>query len=138
MLKVRLQRVGRKNDPSFRVVVIDSREASQSGGFIEVLGNYNARQGKPMINGERVKHWVSQGAQVSPTLHNLLVEEKIITGKKINVLPRKSAPKKDESTSETNTTPQESKEKESPAEPAEEASAPEEEISSEAAPKPAE
>ncbi|MHB8651729.1 MAG: 30S ribosomal protein S16 [Minisyncoccota bacterium] len=96
MLKVRLQRVGRKNDPSFRVVVIDSREASQSGGFIEVVGNYNARHGKPTLNGERIKHWVSLGAQVSPTLHNLLIEEKILSGKKINVLPRKSAPKKKE------------------------------------------
>lgn len=97
MLKVRLQRVGRKNDPSFRLVVMDSRKDSQSGKFIEILGNYNARQGKPTLDGERIKHWMSQGAQVSDTVHNLLVTEKIITGKKINVLPKKSPPVKETS-----------------------------------------
>ncbi len=95
MLKIRLQRVGRKNDPSFRVVVMDSRKDSQSGKFIEILGNYNARQGKPTLNGERIKHWMSQGAQVSDTLHNLLIQEKVITGQKINVLPKKSPPAKE-------------------------------------------
>ena len=94
MLKVRLQRVGRKNDPSFRLVVMDSRKDSQSGKFIEILGAYNARQGKPQLNGERIKYWMGVGAQVSPTVHNLLISEKIISGKKINVLPRKSPPKK--------------------------------------------
>ena len=95
MLKIRLQRVGRKNDPSFRVVVMDSRKDSQSGKFLEILGNYNARQGKPMLNGERIKHWMSRGAQVSDTLHNLLLQERVITGKKINVLPKKSPPVKE-------------------------------------------
>ena len=96
MLKIRLQRVGRKHDPSFRLVLTDSKNGPQSGKFLEVLGSYNARFGKPEIKGERVTHWMSKGAQVSDTVHNLLISEKVIEGKKINVLPRKSPPKKEE------------------------------------------
>lgn len=91
MLKVRLQRVGRKNDPSFRLIVADSRKDSQSGKFIEVLGSYDARKGKPQIKTNRVLHWISMGAQVSGTVNNLLVDAGVVKGKKINVLPRKKA-----------------------------------------------
>lgn len=42
------------------------------------------------INGEKAKEWIAKGVQVSDTVHNLLVGEKIIEGKKINVLPKKS------------------------------------------------
>ena len=87
MLKIRLQRVGRKNDPSFRLVVTDSRRDSQSGKFIEILGSYDARHSTPQIKAERVKHWLSVGVQTSDTVHNLLVDQKIIEAKKINVLP---------------------------------------------------
>ena len=90
MLKIRLQRVGRKNDPSFRVVVTDSKRGPKSGDNVELLGSYNPHVNKVQINGERVKHWISVGAQVSDTVHNLLVSEKIIEGKKVNVLPKKS------------------------------------------------
>ena len=96
MLMVRLQRVGRKNDPSFRVVLTDSKNSTKSGRFLEVLGSYNARFGKPEIKADRVKYWMSVGAKVSPTVHNLLINEKVTSGKKINVLPRKSPPKKEE------------------------------------------
>jgi len=89
MLKIRLQRVGRKNDPSFRLIVADSRQDSQSGKFIEILGSYDARKGKPQIKADRVKHWISVGAQVSGTVNNLLVDVGVIKGRKINVLPRK-------------------------------------------------
>lgn len=89
MLRVRLQRVGRKNDPSFRVVVTDSKNATKSGSFIEVLGSYNARFGKPQLNGDRIKYWISQGAQPSETVHNMLVHYKIVEGKKVNNLPKK-------------------------------------------------
>lgn len=88
MLKIRLQRVGRKHDPSFRVVLVDSRRAAKSGSFLEILGSYNARRGEPQLKGDRIKEWISKGAQVSGTLHNILIDKKILTGKKINVLPK--------------------------------------------------
>ncbi len=90
MLKIRLQRVGRKHDPSFRIVLTDRRNATKSGKFLEVLGSYNARFGDPVIKSDRVKYWIGVGAEPSNTVHNLLISEKIIEGKKINVLPKKS------------------------------------------------
>ncbi|MBI4121457.1 MAG: 30S ribosomal protein S16 [Candidatus Ryanbacteria bacterium] len=72
MLKIRLQRVGRKNDPSFRVVLIESHRAPQSGAAKEILGNYNARQKKSVLKRERIAYWTSKGAQVSDTVKALL------------------------------------------------------------------
>lgn len=96
MLKIRLRRVGRKHDPSFRLVVTESVRGPKSGNDVELLGNYNARTDQRKIKGERVLYWISQGAQVSDTVHNLLVDEKVIEGKKVNVLPKKTAQKKEE------------------------------------------
>lgn len=90
MLAIRLQRVGRKNDPSFRVIVADSKLKPKTGNVLEVLGSYNARMGKPIINIDRTKHWMSVGAKASGTVHNLLVDLKVVTGKKINVLGKKT------------------------------------------------
>ena len=97
MLMIRLQRVGRKNVPIFRVVLTDKRNSTKSGKYLEVLGNYDPRKdGIKTLQGERIKDLISKGAQTTGTVHNLLLSEKIITGKKINVLPRKSPPKKEE------------------------------------------
>ena len=90
MLKMRLQRVGRKNDPSYRVVVTDSRNGPQSGKGIDNLGSYSSKSNEFTIDGEKAKNWIKNGVQVSPTVHNLLVTNKIIEGKKINVLSKKS------------------------------------------------
>lgn len=90
MLKIRLQRVGRKHIPTFRVVLTDSKNSTKSGRFLEVLGSYDPRDDKSkIVQSERVKHWISKGAQLSGTLHNFLVHTKVIEGKKINVLPKK-------------------------------------------------
>lgn len=94
MLKIRLQRVGKKHEPIYRLVVIDSQKASQSGEFIEILGNYNAKNGKPQFNAERIKNWISKGAQLSDTVNNLLINEKIIEGKKRDVLHHERIKKK--------------------------------------------
>lgn len=90
MLKMRLQRVGRKNDPSYRVVVTDSRTGPKSGKHIDLLGSYDPKVNRIEIDGERAKEWIGKGVQPSPTVHNLLVGQKIIDGKKVNVLPKKS------------------------------------------------
>ena len=97
MLIIRLQRVGRKNDPSFRVVATDSHNAAKkSGRFLRVLGNYDPRRDYAQVEGEAIKDLMSKGAQLSPTVHNLLLKLKIIEGKKINVLPKKTVAKKEE------------------------------------------
>ena len=85
MLIIRLQRVGRKNDPSFRVVLTDSKNSTKSGKYLEVLGSYYPRKGKAQLEKERIIHWISMGAKTSDTMQNLLISHKISTGKKIDV-----------------------------------------------------
>jgi small subunit ribosomal protein S16 len=89
MLKIRLQRIGRKNDPSFRAVLTDSKNSTKSGKFLEIVGTYNPKEGKINFKNERILYWVSKGAKLSDTMHNFLVHQKVIEGKKINVLPKK-------------------------------------------------
>lgn len=93
MLKIRLQRTGRKNDPYFRVVLTDSKNSAKSGKFNEIIGSYNPKSGEVIFKTDRVKYWIDNGAQVSDTVHNFLVSQKIIEGKKRNVLPKKSPTK---------------------------------------------
>jgi small subunit ribosomal protein S16 len=90
MLIIRLQRVGRKNDPTFRIIVTDSHKGPKSGNYIELLGSYNPKTKTRSINSERVKYWQSVGAQLSATMYNLLISDGILKGKKVNVLPKKS------------------------------------------------
>ena|SRR3990167_1559276 len=94
MLKIRLQRIGRKNDPSFRVVLTDSKNSTKSGKFLEIVGIYNPKTGVTNFNTERIKYWLSKGAKLSDTIHNFLVHRKVIEGKKVNVLPKKKPTKK--------------------------------------------
>jgi len=86
MLMIRLQRTGKKHDPSYRVVLIDSRRAAKSGSVLEILGDYSATKKKYNLKAEKIKNWISKGAQVSDTVHNCLVKEKIIEGEKRDVL----------------------------------------------------
>ncbi len=93
MLKIRLQRIGRKNDPAFRVVLTDSKNSTKSGKFKEILGSYTPKSGEVIFKADRVSYWMNNGAQTSDTVHNFLVSQKLIEGKKINVLSKKSPTK---------------------------------------------
>lgn len=93
MLMMRLQRIGRRHDPSYKVVVLDKRSGPRAGKAVEELGHYDARldYGKDLvIKEDRVKYWIAQGAQPSDTLYNLLVRKGIVTGKKRDVRPSKT------------------------------------------------
>ncbi len=90
MLKIRMQRVGRKHEPVFRLVLTESKNGPKSGKFLEILGSYDSRRAeKAEIKTDRVSHWMSHGVQLSPTVHNILVSRGVIGGKKISVLPTK-------------------------------------------------
>lgn len=93
MLKIRLQRLGRKNDPHFKLIVTPHTLKSKTHKFIEDLGFYNVKSGVYEFKVDRVKYWMSVGATVTPTVHNLLVSKNIIEGKKKNVLPKKAITK---------------------------------------------
>lgn len=101
MLKIRLQRTGRTNNPSYRVVVTEHTNGPKSGRATEVLGSYNPKTKERVLNGERIKHWLSVGAQATGTMHNMLVSAGIVSGKKVNVLPKKTVEKKEEPAAET-------------------------------------
>ncbi len=98
MLKIRLQRIGRKNDPAFRVVLTDSKNSTKSGKFLELLGTYNPKvaekKDRTKFTDDRIKYWISKGAKLSDTMHNFLVRDGIIEGKKINALPKKKPTQK--------------------------------------------
>ena len=72
MLTIRLKRVGRKNDPSYRVVLIESKRGPQSGKVTEYLGSYDARKKRVEIKRDRVDYWLSKGVKTSDTVRNLL------------------------------------------------------------------
>ena len=119
MLKIRLQRVGRKHTPSFRVVLTDSKNSTKSGRFLEVLGSYDTRDDKSkIVKADRIKYWIGKGAQLSGTMHNFLVSTKVIEGKKINVLPKKRPvkPEEAEAPAKSEETKKESDKPETPAE----------------------
>ncbi len=82
MLTIRLQRIGKKNEPHFRVVLTE-KTTSPKGKFIELLGNMNPRTKVKSLEKERIVYWISKGAQVSDTVNNLLVSEKVIVSSKI-------------------------------------------------------
>lgn len=92
---MRLQRIGRKNEPHYRVVITDRRNAPKSGKFIEVVGSYNPKAGNVQVDADRVKHYLANGVQTSDTVYNFLVGQGLIEGRKKNKLPKKVAPIKE-------------------------------------------
>jgi small subunit ribosomal protein S16 len=84
MLTIRLTRKGKKNQPFFRVVVIDRRRSASGGRAVEEVGYIDPLTKKKSLKKERILHWIKNGAQPSATVHNLLVSEKVIEAKKIN------------------------------------------------------
>ena len=79
--------------PTYRIVVVEHARSPKAGNFLEKLGSYNPKTKERILNTERIKYWLSVGAQASGTMHNMLVSAGIVQGKKVNVLPRKSPPK---------------------------------------------
>ncbi|NCS98579.1 30S ribosomal protein S16 [Candidatus Parcubacteria bacterium] len=91
MLIIRLQRVGKKNEPTFRIVLTDSKNGPKSGKFLEILGSYDARdKNESKVKADRVKELIAEGAQLSDTVRNFLITKGVIEGKKVNVLPKKT------------------------------------------------
>ena len=92
---IRFQRIGRKNDPAFRIAVLEKTAGPKAGKYVDLVGTYNPKTKAVTLAPERIQDWIKKGAQVSPSLHNLLVTKGVIEGKKMNVLPKKTAPVKE-------------------------------------------
>lgn len=91
MLRLRLQRRGKKNYATYRVVVADQHAPIQ-GKFIDDVGFYNPHMNTFSVHAEEVKKWLAQGAQPTATVHNLLVTNGVIQADKV----RSWRPKKKE------------------------------------------
>ena len=85
MLTIRFLRTGKKNQPFFRIVVTDKKNPPRGGRFLEILGFFNPLTKEKKLKVERMKYWLSVGAQPSDRVHNLLVGEGILKGKKVDV-----------------------------------------------------
>lgn len=85
MLTIRLTRKGKKNQPFFRVVVIDKRRTAKGGRAVEDLGYVNPLTKKKSFKKDRILYWILKGAKPSATVHNYLVTEKIIDAKKVKI-----------------------------------------------------
>ena len=82
MLAIRFIRIGKKNQPFFRMVVTEKQNPPKGGKFLEILGFFNPKSKETEIKKERVEYWLSVGAQPSDRVHNLLVSNGVIKADK--------------------------------------------------------
>jgi small subunit ribosomal protein S16 len=95
MLSIRFSKVGKKNRPELRLIVVDKHK-DPWGKAVEILGSRNPRTKVNALNSERIKYWLEKGAQPSASVWNLFVEMKLIEGKKrsVTTISKKRAEKK--------------------------------------------
>lgn len=86
MLTIRLTRIGKKNQPKYRLVLTD-HNFPVKGKFIEILGSFDPRSEKLEIKKERIEYWLKHGSKVSQTVLELLKKQKIAGN--MDVLNRK-------------------------------------------------
>jgi small subunit ribosomal protein S16 len=92
MLAIKLQRIGKKHQPSYRLVVAEGR-SKMAAPPVEDLGSYNPFTKAITVKKERVAHWVKMGAQPTVSVHNLFVGQGILTTPKIKVKMPKAVAK---------------------------------------------
>lgn len=79
MVRIRLRRMGKTKQPSYRVVIADQR-SPRDGKFIEIIGHYNpVQQPKVLeIKGDRARYWLGVGAQPTDTVVRLLKQVQVL------------------------------------------------------------
>ena len=79
MLRIRLRRVGKKKQPSYRIVVADAR-APRDGAFVDQVGHYNPLTDPPtiVVDADKAKHWLGVGAQPSETVVHILQSQGVV------------------------------------------------------------
>ncbi len=83
MLAIKLSPTGKTNKKMFRLI-ISEKGRDPYGNVLETLGSYNPHSKELNAKGERINYWISKGAQMTPTVNNLLVQKGIIEGKKVS------------------------------------------------------
>lgn len=82
MLTIKLSKIGKKNKKVFRVI-ISEKGRDPYGNSLEILGSYDQFHKDLRVKADRINYWLSKGAQMTPTINNLLVGHEIIEGKKV-------------------------------------------------------
>lgn len=93
MLSIKLKRIGKKHQPSYRIIVQEKR-TKLGGRYVEDIGWLNPKSKEFKIEKERVGHWLKIGAKPTSTIHNLLVKSGTISGSKKPVHKKKKVEKK--------------------------------------------
>lgn len=114
MLRIRFSRIGKKKAPIYRITIAE-RARDTYGKALEILGTYNPGS-KELLNikKERIEYWLSKGAQMSPSVNNLLVEKEVVKGEKVTA--SKSGKKKGEEEAKQESAKTEEKQAEAPKE----------------------
>lgn len=92
MLTIRLQRIGKKGQPSYRLVVAE-RRSKVGAPPTEDLGAYNPFTKQASFKADRVQHWIGVGASPTVTVHNLLVKSGVVTAPKRRVYMKQAVAK---------------------------------------------
>jgi len=97
MLSIRLSRKGKKKQPLYRVIICEKHK-DPWGDYLENLGTFNPKTKEISLNIDRIKYWLSKGAQPSDTIWNMLVEKGVVEGKKkkVSKISKKRLAKKDD------------------------------------------
>lgn len=95
MLAIKLQRIGKKRQSSFRIVVAERRSKLKSTSC-EDLGWWNPHTDTTELKRERVSYWLKVGAKPTDSIHNILIRAGIIKGKKISVHSKSKKQKEQE------------------------------------------
>lgn len=90
---IRFQRIGRKNDAAFRMAVLEKTAGPKAGKYVDLVGTYNPKTKAVTYKADRIKDWMAKGAQVSPSLKNLLIKEGVLEGEKTQVISKKNLEK---------------------------------------------
>ncbi len=93
MLAIKLAKTGKTNKKMFRVI-ISEKGRDPYGDVLEILGSYNPHSKDLAVKADRIKYWLSKGAQMTDTINNLLVEKKIIDGAKTSASKAKKTSEK--------------------------------------------
>lgn len=96
MLRIRLSRVGRKNQPFFKIVVIPRSAPTTGGNFKAELGTHDPVNNETTIDHEEARSWIAKGAQPTDTVHNLFIKHGVITGRKVSVHDKEPVEPKEE------------------------------------------
>ncbi|MDB5264485.1 MAG: ribosomal protein small subunit ribosomal protein [Parcubacteria group bacterium] len=90
---IRFQRIGRKNDAAFRMAVLEKTAGPKAGKYVDLVGTYNPKTKAMTVKADRIKEWMAKGAQVSPSLMNLLINKGILEGTKSAVISKQNLEK---------------------------------------------